>query len=143
MDAERFLDLIGAYGADRRRWPLCERDGARAFAEANAEICAAWLNAEAALDHALDTAPSVQAYAELRERIVNGAPQSRTRSVAPRRWFWAPGAGLAAACAAGALFGILVTDRLTASSRADGVLALSSAITLSEASELTGTPNGR
>jgi hypothetical protein len=106
MTEERFLTLVGAYGADPRRWPLGERAAASAFLDANPEVVAACLEAEAALDAVLAAHAARQPSAALRARIIAGAPR---RSPVARAWRWVAGAGLglglAASCAAGVAAG--------------------------------------
>lgn len=100
MSPERFDALIAAYGAEPSRWPAAEREAATAYLGRRPDA----LGAEQALDEALDAWRPAPASAALRERILAAAPRP-----APTRWswrqVWLPGAGLAAACAAGAVVG--------------------------------------
>jgi hypothetical protein len=103
MNAERFEQLLDAYGASPGRWPQGERAAAEAFAAASPDA-AARLEAARALDGALDAWKLDAGSAILRERITAGAPKPRLVRSPPRRVWWA-GAGLAAACAMGMVVG--------------------------------------
>jgi hypothetical protein len=144
MNIQRFEQLVEAYGADPKRWPEGEREAARALAHAQAEHCGPLLEAAHALDQALDCAPAGAPSIALRERVIGAAPRQR----APRfglgqgvkgsggpSWLWWPSAGLAAACAAGVLFGVVVTDHATRAARADTVLAANAELSLNEAAD--------
>jgi hypothetical protein len=122
MDAARFEVLASAYGADFRRWPAAERDGARAFAEANRAESERLLFEARQIDAALDAAPAPAPTMALRDRVVETAPRPKARREREGWWAWAPGAGLAAACAAGVLVGVAAMDGVTASSNSDTVL---------------------
>ncbi|HVN02105.1 MAG TPA: hypothetical protein VMT68_18035 [Caulobacteraceae bacterium] len=106
MTEERFLTLVGAYGADPQRWPLGERAAATAFLDANPELVAACLEAEAALDAVLAAHLTRDPSAAFRGRLVGAAPRQRAVG---RTWRWLAGAGLglglAASCAAGVAAG--------------------------------------
>jgi hypothetical protein len=126
MTEERFLALVSAYGADPSRWPLGERAAAAGFLEANPELVAACLEAEAALDAVLARHVARTPAAALRRRIVEAAPRARAIG---RAWRWLAGAGLGLGLAASAAAGVaagfvlapagvarLVEPRLSASS---------------------------
>lgn len=131
MDIERFERLIEAYGADPRRWPVTEREAARAFAHAHAERCGPLLEAAHELDLAMDCAPVGAPSLALRERVIGAAPRGlRPGLGAATRWLWWP--GLAAACAAGVLAGVVVTDQATRGVRADTVLAANTELALAD-----------
>jgi len=129
MKAERFQEIIEAYGADPTRWPEAERDAAMAFAGtpgaqallADARVLDVGLMAHAA------PLPDAAAFA----RALKGAESALTP--APRKGWSLPvwrldgfrlasGAGLMAAACAGVMFGATLTDRLTADVQADAVL---------------------
>ncbi len=100
MSPERFDALIAAYGAEPSRWPAAERGAAMAYQHQHPDA----LSGEQALDEALDAWRPAPASVALRERILAAAP----KPARPRwswRQVWLPGAGLAAACAAGAVVG--------------------------------------
>jgi len=134
MDIERFERLIEAYGADPKRWPAEEREAARALAHANAERCGPLLETAHELDLAMDCAPVGAPSLALRERVIEAAPRGRHRRLdASSRWLWWP--GLAAACAAGVLAGVVVTDQATRGVRADTVLAANTELALAETTD--------
>ena len=107
MNAERFAVILEAYGAEPRRWPVSERRAAEAFA---ATPEGGRLLAEAAAVDDLLLAYAVPAPgAELRTRVLEARPRERRSLLAPWRFGWAPGAGLAAAGVAGLLFGVVLS----------------------------------
>jgi hypothetical protein len=127
MNAERFEKLAEAYGGDIRRWPSSVQEAARAFASQNRSLCGRLLFEARLIDAALDSAPAPMVSHALRARIVEAAPEPRPSG---RGWpgvagrgSWAPWAGLAAACAAGAVVGAVVVQNATAGPRADELLA--------------------
>ncbi len=105
MNEDRLKRLIEAYGAAPARWPLEERAAAERYLADHPRDLAG-LESERALDQALDAWAPQLATAALRERILAAAPTAR-RGWAPASWagLWLSGAGLAAACAAGAIVG--------------------------------------
>jgi len=105
MNEDRLQRLIEAYGAAPARWPAEERAAAERYL-ADHPRALARLAAERALDEALDAWPAQVATFALRERIFASAPIAR-KGWAPASWpgLWLSGAGLAAACAAGAIVG--------------------------------------
>ncbi len=131
MDAERFEQLAQAFGGDLKRWPHTEREAAEAFVLNHGETATRLLAEARELDHALDLAPMPAISADLRVRILAAAPKPVAGLAAllgtPRRPAWAPWAGLAAACAAGVVFGAAAMDRATENPRADLVLAANDA----------------
>jgi hypothetical protein len=103
MTEERFLQLVGAYGADPSRWPADERAAASAYLAANPELVAACVTAEAELDALL-------ARTALRRRIVSAAASpSAARGV----WRWLIGAGLGLGFAGSAVAGVAAGLTLT------------------------------
>jgi hypothetical protein len=117
MNAERFAAILEAYGAEPRRWPAAERRAAEAF---GATPEGDRLLADAAsLDEALLAHVVPGPGPELRARVLDAHPRERRGflGLAPWRFEWAPGAGLAAAGVAGLLFGVVLshgpTDRRT------------------------------
>lgn len=110
MDAERFQVLAGAYGGDLARWPEAEQAAARAFM-ADDRRGARWLSDETALDALLSSVTEGHQNDLLRERIIRSAPKPVVAT--PRKAVWASWAGLAAACAAGVIFGAQMTTTNT------------------------------
>lgn len=110
MTRERFEELAEAFGADVARWPADSRDGAALLMSGQPEFTQAVLARAERLDAALDAWRPAPASVGLVERIVSAAPKAR----APRWIGWlspaALGAGLAAACAAGVLAGVTVSE---------------------------------
>lgn len=130
MNRDRFAALAEAFGGDLRRWPAAEREAARAFRQAQPGVCEPLLAEAGRLDSVLEGLAPPQPSAALRDRILALAPQARRplfslgrlRQAAP--WL-APGAGLAAACAAGAWLGVSASHTAETRMRADTVLVAS------------------
>jgi len=132
MKAQRFQAIVEAYGADPVRWPVAEREAARVYADQAGEAAQAILAEARALDVGLAghvaPLPDAAAFA----RALKGAEAALTP--APRGWSFrlpafrldrfrlASGAGLMAAACAGVMFGVTLSDRLTADVQADAVL---------------------
>jgi hypothetical protein len=115
MSQARFEELAEAYGGDVSRWPAEAREAAAVLMAAEPEFTGQVLARAGALDAALDSWRPAPASAALTERILAAAPR-------PRRSRWpvwlspaALGAGLAAACVAGVIAGVEVSDRANAS----------------------------
>jgi hypothetical protein len=111
MSHARFEELAGAYGGDVSRWPAEARDAAAMLMAEEPAFTGEALARAGALDAALDSWRPSAAPAGLAERIAAGAPR-------PRRGRWpawlspaALGAGLAAACVAGVVAGVNVSQR--------------------------------
>ena len=135
MDAQRFAALVDAYGAESRRWPAAERDAARAFAAEQPHACEPLLAAGRETDSLLSSVPVVVPGRKLRKAIMESAPKPRRRAMP--EWMWLPGAGLAAACAAGAVFGAVLTRQVAAETPADAVLAMNAESVANDASDVT------
>ena len=106
MNEDRLRRLIAAYGATPARWPVREQAaGERYLAEHPRAL--AGLDAERALDEVLDAWTAQVVTAALLEQILAAAPAAREVWSPPWSWrdLWLSGAGLAAACAAGAVVG--------------------------------------
>jgi hypothetical protein len=88
------------------------------------------------VDAALDAVTAAQPTYELRQQVIATAPAPRPRRLRANGWFWIPGAGLAAACAAGALVGVIVMDRASASSTAENTVIAANADTAWTENEL-------
>ncbi len=131
MTAERFLALLAAYGADRRRWPEGERAAAEAFAATRADIARPALDEADAVDALLHRSPTPQVSMALRDRVLAAAATAGGKAGrAGRVWIdrlsLAFGAGWAAATCAGVVAGVMLTGHLTADAQADAVLYQSS-----------------
>lgn len=127
MTAERFLALVAAYGADRRRWPEGERAAAEAFAATRTENSGPALDEADTLDALLHRSPTPQASTALRDRVIAAAASAggqvgRTGRLWIDRLSLAFGAGWAAAACAGVVAGVMMTDHYTADAQADAVL---------------------
>lgn len=139
MNTERFENLIAAYGAEPARWPAGEREAALAFVAADRAQAERLLFEARMIDAMLDASPSAAVPHALRDRILAMAPRER-----PERrvhlgfsgWFKA-GAGLAAACAVGAVAGSLTISQLAGEAQADTILAQASDLPL-DAQEILG-----
>jgi len=106
MTHERFEILAQAYGGDVARWPAAERDAA-----AEPEFARIVLSDAGELDAALDLWAPVAVSQSLRDAVVASAPAPRRRW-SLNGWFMRAGvgAGLAAACAAGLVVGVMLSD---------------------------------
>jgi hypothetical protein len=133
MTPERFAELADAFGGEIRRWPVAEQAAARAFAEAEPMSAYRLLDDAGSLDAILNEVERLQPSAALRQRVLDQAPQPGAMAALQRRigglsaigrWL-APGAGLAAACAAGAWLGVAATHAAEAKYRAETVLVAS------------------
>ena len=127
MTAERFLALVAAYGADRRRWPEGERAAAEAFAAARSDIAGPALAEADAVDALLHRSPTPQVSMALRDRVLAAAASAGDKAGrAGRVWIdrlsLAFGAGWAVATCAGVVAGVMLTSHLTADAQADAVL---------------------
>lgn len=131
MTAERFLALVAAYGADRRRWPEGERAAAEAFAAARTDVSGPALAEADAVDALLHRSPTPQVSMALRDRVLAAAASAggkagRTGRMWIDRLSLAFGAGWAVATCAGVIAGVMLTGHLTADAQADAVLYQSS-----------------
>ena len=127
MTAERFLALVAAYGADRRRWPEAERPAAEAFAAAHSGLAGPALVEADAVDALLQRSPTPQVSMALRDRVMAAAATAggkvgRTGRVWIDRLSLAFGAGWAAAACAGVVAGVVMTSHFAADAQADAVL---------------------
>lgn len=131
MTAERFLALVAAYGADRRRWPEGERAAAEAFAAARTDVSGPALAEADTVDALLHRSPTPQVSMALRDRVLAAAASAggkagRTGRMWIDRLSLAFGAGWAVATCAGVIAGVMLTGHLTADAQADAVLYQSS-----------------
>jgi len=120
MTPARFDALVGAYGADPRRWPEGDRAAAEAYRAEQPERAQAVLAAGRRVDDLLALSAAPRLPAGLRDRMIADA-----RGGAARWWIdraaIALGAGWAAAACAGLAAGAMMTTYLTADARADAV----------------------
>ncbi len=131
MTAERFLALVAAYGADRRRWPEGERAAAEAFAASRPDQARPALAEADAVDALLHRSATPQVSMALRDRVLAAAASAGGRAGRTgRMWIdrlsLAFGAGWAVATCAGVVAGVMLTGHLTADAQADAVLYQSS-----------------
>lgn len=126
MNAQRFQDLASAWGADPRRWPEVEQAAARTFMDADPQGAERLLFEARQIDLALDASSRAVVSHDLRERVIAMAAAAglrpRERRFAFGRLAWASGAGWAAACAAGVLVGLNLSQPAVARAEADAVL---------------------
>lgn len=126
MNAERFSQLVEAYGADARRWPVSERAAAEAFRLARPDEGARLLAEADAIDGLLHAAPRPVVSHALRERVLAAAAGQTMRrplfGLRPGRLAWLSGGAFAAAACAGIIAGQTMTTLLTADAQADAVL---------------------
>lgn len=123
MTPDRFLALVAAYGADRRRWPEAERAAAEAFATAQAELTRPALAEADDIDALLHASATPRVSMALRDKVIAAAATGRR---AGKLWIdrllLVFGAGWAAAACAGVAAGVMLTGHLTADVQADAVL---------------------
>ena len=108
MDRPRFEALAQAYEGDLGRWPVETRVGALSLVNEQPEL-ASLLAEAAALDAMLGASPEAALTGVLREKLIASAPRARVWSP-PQKWL--SGAGLAAACVAGVLMGVSLSDQV-------------------------------
>ncbi|MFM0142904.1 hypothetical protein [Paraburkholderia sp. RL18-085-BIA-A] len=92
MTPERFHQIVQAYGADPRRWPLQERAAAEAWASSHRAEADAVLSDAASIDAWLAADNIDPPGMALQQRIVERAPLRRP---AARRRLWWSGAAVA------------------------------------------------
>jgi hypothetical protein len=92
MTPERFHQIVEAYGADPRRWPLRERAAAEAWASSHRAEADAVLSDATTVDTWLATDKIDPPGEALQQRIVERAP---VRRPAARRRLWWSGAAVA------------------------------------------------
>lgn len=131
MNAERFSALAEAYGGDLDRWPAEEQRAAREHLAASPAEAERVLAEALLFDHVLDMASEPAVSGVLREKVLKGAPMRQARPWRSSR-AWLSGAALAAACAAGVIFGANLAGRLAADPAAE---ALDQASTLFDGAE--------
>jgi hypothetical protein len=124
MTHERFEILAQAYGGDIARWPAAERDAATLLMAAEPEFARIVLSDAGELDATLDLWGPVAVSPALRQAVIASAPVSRRRW-SLNAWFVRAGfgAGLAAACAAGLVVGVMLSDLTQATTSEDTVSA--------------------
>lgn len=130
MDATRFEALAEAYGGDIERWPVAERLGARTYRLTDPTIAANVLAVADALDGLMSVSPQPVFAGVLRERLLAQSPRRPGWRSAGT---WLSGAGLAAACLAGVLFGANVSGRLASDPSLDGMSQAASSFDASAA----------
>ena len=135
MNAQRFQNLAEAYGADLRHWPEAERGAARAFMDADPHGAERLLFGARQMDLVLEASSRAVVSHDLRERVIALAA---TAGLKPRARFafgrlaWASGAGWAAACAAGVLVGLNLSQPAVSRAEADAVLYQSQLLALDD-----------
>ena len=135
MNAQRFQNLAVAYGADLRHWPEAERGAARAFMDADPHGAERLLFEARQMDLVLEASSRAVVSHDLRERVIALAA---TAGLKPRARFafgrlaWASGAGWAAACAAGVLVGLNLSQPAVSRAEADAVLYQSQLLALDD-----------
>ncbi|MEW9586562.1 hypothetical protein [Paraburkholderia sp. DGU8] len=107
MTPERFDQIVQAYGADARRWPLPERAAAQAWANSHRPQAQALLREAARIDGWLAADTIDPPGAALQRRIVESAP---VRRPAARRRLWWSGAALAGVGLLGGAAGALAVS---------------------------------
>lgn len=122
MTPARFIALIEAYGADRRRWPEAERATADAFVVQHPDMAGQVLSDADDLDALLFASRPLQPSTALRDRVIAAAIVRAPRKSWLSRLGLAMGAGWAAAACAGVVAGVVMTDQFTANAQADAVL---------------------
>lgn len=125
MTYERFQLLAEAYGGEIGRWPAGDRDGAALFLAQEPELARIALEASTDLDLLMDGWRAPTASIALQEAILSAAPGPRRRGLNPMVWLWraGAGAGLAAACAAGLVWGVALSNAVQVQPSEDAVSA--------------------
>lgn len=107
MNEARFIELLGAYGAEFSRWPEDDRGDAEAFLEvAPHRIKDIW-ESERAFDHLLALEKDMPASISLETRVLAASMEKRAkrRPVSPLRGWripqWMTGGAIAASLALG------------------------------------------
>ena len=113
MNPDRFRALTDSYGGDMARWPIAERGAARRFAVLNPFSSWRTLRRARGLDRILARSRESKVSRQLYERISRNV-LAATERAAPEQWVRGAllGAGLAAACAAGIVTGIVFTPQI-------------------------------
>jgi hypothetical protein len=122
MDRERFEAMAEAYGGDLDRWPTDAVGPARALLDAEPALAAVLRDADS-LDALLAASPTPTFSGVLRERVIGAAPRLASAWKATTRWL--SGAGLAAACAAGVIMGVNLSDRIISDPATEALAAAS------------------
>ena len=135
MTRERFESLAEAYGGDVSRWPAPAREAAALLMVAEPDFTQAALSRAETLDAALDAWRPAPFGHALIDRILAAAPRQRR----PRWIGWlspaALGAGLAAACVAGVMVGVELSQHTSAAREVaitNTLTAVSSSLDLEE-----------
>ncbi|MES2340924.1 MAG: hypothetical protein V4597_04555 [Pseudomonadota bacterium] len=128
MTRERFLQLADAHGGAVARWPAEVREAAAALMAAEPDFARQALEQADRLDAILDAWAPLSLSHDLREAVVAAAPRPR-RGRGLRAWLLGAGvgAGLAGACAAGLVVGVVLSGNLAGAS--DAPEAVSAAMT--------------
>ena len=105
MNEARFIELLGAYGAELSRWPEDERGAAEAFLEvAPHRIKDIW-ESERSFDHLLALEKDGPASITLETKVLSASPSRRRTAAADMgKWRlpqWATGGAIAASLALG------------------------------------------
>ncbi len=122
MSLERFEALADAFGADLRRWPETDRAAAQGLAEASPSARARLAQADA-LDAVLGLSRVAAPSAELRQRLLAGAPKPNAiraaaagpRSARAKLVRWLSGLGAVGVLTCGAVVGATVVSVSAAS----------------------------
>ena len=113
---------VGAYGGDLDRWPPDAAGPARALLAAEPGLSTA-LGEAGAIDALLGSSAPPAFSGVLREKLIAGAP--RPAGAWTRTTRWLSGAGLAAACAAGVILGVNMSDRIVGDPAAEALATAS------------------
>jgi hypothetical protein len=122
MSHERFEALAEAYGGDLDRWPADAAASARALLAAEPGLAQVLAEAER-IDALLASSPAPSFSGVLRERVIATAPRLAGAWKSTTRWL--SGAGLAAACAAGVILGVNMSDRIVGDPASEALAAAS------------------
>jgi len=138
IDLARLGAILDAYGADPRRWPPAERDGAEALLAISQEARA--LQAEAAsLDTLLDLPAAPAPSPALRAAILAGARRTGWRGWLAEFWplgpAWQPASAFAAAIVLGIAVGIGAPD-IVLPDAGDGAVVEAESLALGPALDL-------
>jgi len=130
MSDTRFETIVSAYGAQPQHWPEAERAQALLYMQQHPEAARRLMAEARTLDAWLAASAEDVPSAALQWAVLGQMVPQPARAIAPviaRRKVWlAGGIGLAAACAAGIIFGVNLGLMTTSEARADEVLASAS-----------------
>ncbi|MDZ4761669.1 MAG: hypothetical protein SGJ21_11405 [Alphaproteobacteria bacterium] len=129
MNEARFIQLLGAYGAELSRWPETERGGAEALLEVASHRLKDIWESERVFDHLLALETDTVPHSAFSARVVASVPARRPVVKIARPWApwrapqWAAGGAVAASLALGFAVGY-AAEPVPAGSEFEQMMAL-------------------